>query len=182
MYSFHLVRPPALPVHVVSRPLPKLVSHLQLPPVYSIAGRGSSTFRSSSSKTFLLGGEMSSSWISVTPDCHFPIQNLPYGVFSTASQPQHRIGVAIGDQVGSFCPSTLVLEWMSTRCEAFTGDPRTMTEPLHAYYFVSLSPLVAFFSPAKTCLVPQARNAVLPSFEPEIQQNIENNIKTLLPK
>ncbi|MEF3064752.1 fumarylacetoacetase [Pandoraea apista] len=29
----------------------------------------------------------------------FPLQNLPYGVFSTASQPTPRVGVAIGDQV-----------------------------------------------------------------------------------
>ena len=126
-------------------------------------------------KLFFLEEEMSSSWISVAPESHFPLQNLPYGVFSTASQPQHRIGVAIGDQVASFCPSTLVLEWMSTHCEDFTGDPRTMTEPLHAHYSVSLSPLVAFFSSAKTCLVPQARNAVLPSFGFAVQQKIENN-------
>jgi len=39
------------------------------------------------------------SWISVAPDSHFPLQNLPYGVFSTASEPQHRIGVAIGEQI-----------------------------------------------------------------------------------
>ncbi|KAK7469945.1 hypothetical protein BaRGS_00036049 [Batillaria attramentaria] len=30
---------------------------------------------------------------------HFPTQNLPYGVFSTAADPRHRIGVAIGDQI-----------------------------------------------------------------------------------
>ena len=29
----------------------------------------------------------------------FPIENLPYGVFSTAADPTHRIGVAIGDCV-----------------------------------------------------------------------------------
>src|SRR4051812_43631590 len=29
----------------------------------------------------------------------FPIQNLPLGVFSTASEPTSRIGVAIGDSV-----------------------------------------------------------------------------------
>ena len=29
----------------------------------------------------------------------FPIQNLPYGIFSTAADPTHRIGVAIGDCV-----------------------------------------------------------------------------------
>merc|ERR1712115_280591 len=39
------------------------------------------------------------SWVPVPPASHFPLQNLPYGVFSTASQPEHRIGVAIGDQI-----------------------------------------------------------------------------------
>ncbi|ELU14609.1 hypothetical protein CAPTEDRAFT_180564 [Capitella teleta] len=39
------------------------------------------------------------SFIQVNPDSHFPIQNLPYGVFSTPDNPQHRIGVAIGDQI-----------------------------------------------------------------------------------
>ena len=32
-------------------------------------------------------------------DCDFSIQNLPFGVFSTAAQPQARVGVAIGDCV-----------------------------------------------------------------------------------
>ncbi|KIZ33028.1 MULTISPECIES: fumarylacetoacetase [Rhodopseudomonas] len=37
------------------------------------------------------------SFIEVKPDCDFPIQNLPYGVFSTKAAP--RVGVAIGDFV-----------------------------------------------------------------------------------
>lgn len=39
------------------------------------------------------------SFVEVSPDSHFPIQNLPYGVFSTNDNPQHRIGVAIGDKI-----------------------------------------------------------------------------------
>lgn len=39
------------------------------------------------------------SWVPVPPASHFPLANLPYGVFSTEDQPQHRIGVAIGDQI-----------------------------------------------------------------------------------
>ncbi|KAK2164140.1 hypothetical protein LSH36_68g07093 [Paralvinella palmiformis] len=52
------------------------------------------------------------SFIEVSPDSYFPVQNLPYGVFSTNDntnfnqtpnyvylQPQHRIGVAIGDKI-----------------------------------------------------------------------------------
>ncbi|CAH0395764.1 unnamed protein product [Bemisia tabaci] len=33
------------------------------------------------------------------PDTEFPIENLPYGVFSTVDNPTKRIGVAIGDQI-----------------------------------------------------------------------------------
>jgi len=36
------------------------------------------------------------SFIEVAPDSDFPIQNLPYGVFSTPSSAQKRVGVAIG--------------------------------------------------------------------------------------
>jgi len=39
------------------------------------------------------------SFISVDPSSDFPIQNLPYGVFSTAQSPALRVGVAIGDHV-----------------------------------------------------------------------------------
>merc|ERR1711970_784570 len=39
------------------------------------------------------------SWVTVPTDSHFPIQNLPYGVFSTVSEPGPRIGVAIGNHV-----------------------------------------------------------------------------------
>lgn len=39
------------------------------------------------------------SFIPVAEDSDFPIQNLPYGVFSTQSHPKPRIGVAIGDQI-----------------------------------------------------------------------------------
>ncbi|MGZ3504370.1 MAG: fumarylacetoacetase [Vulcanimicrobiaceae bacterium] len=38
------------------------------------------------------------SWIDVTPDSDFPIQNLPYGVFSHEGTPP-RIGVAIGEHI-----------------------------------------------------------------------------------
>ncbi|XP_072020166.1 fumarylacetoacetase-like [Amphiura filiformis] len=39
------------------------------------------------------------SFIQYNKDCDFPIQNLPYGVFSTADNAKLRIGVAIGDQI-----------------------------------------------------------------------------------
>ncbi|XP_067827283.1 fumarylacetoacetase [Heptranchias perlo] len=39
------------------------------------------------------------SFVKVAEHSDFPIQNLPFGVFSTANDPTHRIGVAIGDQI-----------------------------------------------------------------------------------
>uniref|UniRef100_A0A8C8X869 Fumarylacetoacetase n=1 Tax=Panthera leo TaxID=9689 RepID=A0A8C8X869_PANLE len=39
------------------------------------------------------------SFVPVAEDSDFPIQNLPYGVFSTPDNPRPRIGVAIGDQI-----------------------------------------------------------------------------------
>ena len=42
---------------------------------------------------------MKKSFIEVNRDSHFPIQNLPYGVFSTENNEAPRIGVAIGDYV-----------------------------------------------------------------------------------
>jgi len=39
------------------------------------------------------------SFVPVDPSSDFPIQNLPYGVFSTADAPRPRVGVAIGEHV-----------------------------------------------------------------------------------
>ena len=39
------------------------------------------------------------SWVAGADASCFPIQNLPYGVFSTKAEPGPRVGVAIGDQV-----------------------------------------------------------------------------------
>ena len=42
---------------------------------------------------------MPSSFIDVAPDSHFPIQNLPFGVFRPAAGAAPRVGTAIGDYV-----------------------------------------------------------------------------------
>jgi fumarylacetoacetase len=39
------------------------------------------------------------SWVTVPADSHFPIQNLPYGVFRRSAGSPPTIGVAIGEQV-----------------------------------------------------------------------------------
>ena len=37
--------------------------------------------------------------MTIPPDSDFTIHNLPFGIFSTAAQPEPRVGVAIGDQI-----------------------------------------------------------------------------------
>src|SRR5438128_1619490 len=39
------------------------------------------------------------SFVPVAADSHFPIQNLPYGIFRPRSGGEPRVGVAIGEQV-----------------------------------------------------------------------------------
>ncbi len=38
-------------------------------------------------------------FINIPPESHFPIQNLPYGVFKPKAGGNARVGVAIGDMV-----------------------------------------------------------------------------------
>lgn len=42
--------------------------------------------------------ESTMSWVPVSPESHFPIQNIPFGIFSTNSS-SARAGAAIGDFV-----------------------------------------------------------------------------------
>lgn len=39
------------------------------------------------------------SWIEVPENSDFPIQNLPFGIFSNESNPQRRVGVALGRKI-----------------------------------------------------------------------------------
>ena len=39
------------------------------------------------------------SFIPCAETCHFPLENLPFGVFSRKEQTGKRLGVAIGEQV-----------------------------------------------------------------------------------
>ena len=39
------------------------------------------------------------SFLDVPVTSHFPLQNLPYGIFSTKLQPRKRVGVALGSSV-----------------------------------------------------------------------------------
>ena len=64
------------------------------------------------------------SFIDVAPDSHFPIQNLPYGVFSPSGGPP-RVGVAIGEQVLDLA----VLEQAGLFDRALLGDGSLFDQP-----------------------------------------------------
>ena len=42
---------------------------------------------------------MIKSFIEISPDSHFSIMNLPYGIFAPKTGGEPRVGVAIGDNV-----------------------------------------------------------------------------------
>jgi fumarylacetoacetase len=65
------------------------------------------------------------SFISVDPDSHFPIQNLPYGVFKPAPEQSARIGVAIGDYVLDLS----VLEAKGSFTEILSREHRLFAKP-----------------------------------------------------
>jgi fumarylacetoacetase len=68
------------------------------------------------------------SFVDVGPESDFPIQNLPFGVFSTEATPQKRVGVAIGDFVLD------VAELERAGLLTPTGDTRVFDRPsINAY-------------------------------------------------
>ncbi len=43
------------------------------------------------------------SWIQIAPTSEFPLQNLPFGIFSTDENAYRRVGVAIGEYILDLC-------------------------------------------------------------------------------
>ncbi|XP_041031070.1 fumarylacetoacetase isoform X3 [Carcharodon carcharias] len=71
------------------------------------------------------------SFVKVAEHSDFPIQNLPFGVFSTADNPTHRIGVAIGDQILD----------LSVVKHLFTGS--VLSKHQHVFTQQTLNPFMA---------------------------------------
>ncbi|KRB88924.1 fumarylacetoacetase [Noviherbaspirillum sp. Root189] len=74
------------------------------------------------------------SWVerANAPDCEFPIQNLPYGIFSTEHSAA-RVGVAIGD---SILDLTVLAE------EGLIACPLTVVTQVRLNDFIALGPIV----------------------------------------
>lgn len=82
------------------------------------------------------------SWVaSANGHADFPIQNLPFGVFSTTADPRPRIGVAIGDEVLDLAEAR--------RLDLFTGDAARAADAAAA---PTLNTLMALGAEARVAL------------------------------
>src|SRR6202521_2467318 len=75
------------------------------------------------------------SWVESanSPDADFPIQNLPFGVFSRKGETERRVGVAIGDQIIDVGESLSANLWTgNARDVARFCDRPTMKELMQA--------------------------------------------------
>lgn len=81
--------------------------------------------------------QLPQSWVASanTGETDFPLQNLPYGVFSTQANPTPRVGVAIGDQV-------LDLAALETAGLLTPGDTQRVFDQASINAFVALGSAV----------------------------------------
>ena len=107
------------------------------------------------------------SFIEVAPDSDFPIQNLPYGVFSTPTSAQKRVGVAIGD---------LVLDLAVLESE---GLLKTGADGVFAQD--SINALMAL-GPAAWSRLRSRISELLRHDSPELRDNAELRRRALLPR
>lgn len=107
------------------------------------------------------------SFIEVAPDSDFPIQNLPYGVFSTPTSAQKRVGVAIGD----FVLDLAVLE--------SEGLLKTGADGVFAQD--SINALMAL-GPAAWSRLRSRISELLRHDNPELRDNAELRRRALLPR
>lgn len=109
------------------------------------------------------------SFVDVSPDSDFPIQNLPYGVFSTPDNATPRIGVAIGD---------LILD-LSVICHLFTG-PLLKTQQ-HVFQQRTLNSFMSLGA----CAWSEARASLLQLLgqeDPRLRDDTRLRAKALVPQ
>eukprot|EP00128_Syssomonas_multiformis_P010131 Colp12_sorted_trinity150504_noHs@16023 len=128
----------------------------------------SSTFKVLAKGSQFLRTRATMSFIEYSVDHPFPIQNLPYGIFSTATK-SPRVGVAIGDYV-------LDLSELS----AFFDTPN-LKDHVHVFSEPALNGFMALGRPAWL----EARavtQKLLSKDEPALRDNAELRAKALVPQ
>jgi fumarylacetoacetase len=106
------------------------------------------------------------SFIDVAPDSHFPIQNLPYGVFSAKDGLAPRVGVAIGDYV-------LDLWQLAQDCRFDVVEPAVFAAP-QLNPFMALGPKVWSNTRARI-------SELLRQDHPELRDNEKLRKRALVP-
>lgn len=107
------------------------------------------------------------SFIDVAPDSDFPIQNLPYGVFSMPASAERRVGVAIGD----FVLDLAALE-AAQRIDA--GAPGVFAQP-------SINALMAL-GPQAWSKVRGRISELLCADNPELRDDADLRAQVLIPR
>jgi fumarylacetoacetase len=110
------------------------------------------------------------SFIKVEAESHFPIQNLPYGVFTTKQNPSKRIGVAIGDYVLDLS----ILEEKGFFKEILGGEAVVFNQKI-------LNPFMAMGKNAWSGVRSKLQQ-LLSEDEPELRDNQELRKQVLLPR
>lgn len=105
------------------------------------------------------------SFVDVKPESDFPIQNLPYGVVSTADDPAPRVGVAIGD---------FVLDLAVLQAAKLLDLPEGVFTQSSINAFMALGPNVWRSTRARI-------SALLRHDNPELRDHAELRAKALLP-
>jgi fumarylacetoacetase len=113
------------------------------------------------------------SFIPVAPESHFPIQNLPYGVFRHPESQRPTIGVAIGEHI---------LDLSAPGILALLDDPLYNQAP-HGGHVFDEETLNAFLAagPATWRLARAAIRRLLSADEPTLRDNAKLRERALLP-
>jgi fumarylacetoacetase len=106
------------------------------------------------------------SFVTVDAASDFPIQNLPYGVFSTAAAPTPRVGVAIGDYV-------LDLWELEQDCRLVVGEFGVFSAPI-LNPFMALGPKIWSQTRARI-------SELLRQDHPELRDNDKLRARALVP-
>ena len=122
------------------------------------------------------------SWVESanSPDTDFPIQNLPFGVFSRRGETERRVGVAIGDQIVDIGESLSANLWTGpARDVARFCDRPSMKELMQtprealSEFRGQLSHLLAGTPGDETAINPLPPGALVPMAEAEMRLPVE---------
>ena len=122
------------------------------------------------------------SWVESanSPDTDFPIQNLPFGVFSRKGETERRVGVAIGDQIVDIGESLSANLWTGkARDVARFCDRPTMKELMQApkealsEFRSRLSELLSGTPGDESAINPLPPGALVPMSEAEMRPPTE---------